>query len=498
METPQITYSSITVEIGPVAPPTPDERLLMANSGFVYVGNRRVFVGQLSLAKRAPELAQKLRSGEAPPKRPQASRPPRQPRPAPQPQPAVVPVSPADCYAYLYPTDAIGVDVKRFQNRESDYSAESVAKLVEGFDPNRLDPVVVWRDPAGKVWLLSGHSRLEAHRRLGRADIPVREFGGDEPSAIEFARGFANRLGTPETLIEDLKAYRQFASGESSKSKKVLKEMFGRDANRLASLSHLNPRGKFLALLSQPQEVQRQMPYLEMKAAWTGDLRRKYGEKLTNAHEDEIFDYWLTTPATIVPKREEFDDLIRRRVERLDYNAEEPLALRASATGTEARADTGPSQRRIFEIDRELTQLGARQRSALTKEEKQMLQQTVATLVAERDYLKRGIETVLKTQPGLFGRKPKTGIAVRADTAPSYQRIREIEREAKALHKQLAAEKDLTKRQLITRTLEELERERGIHARGIVEMINSQQALFDLPADTQSPTLFGIRSHANS
>ncbi|MDX2061778.1 MAG: hypothetical protein SFY70_01820 [Bacteroidia bacterium] len=310
------------------------------------------------------------------------------------------------CAAEYLPLGRVEVDPRRFQNREAEFSEASVERITSGYDPNLLDPVVVWKDPkTGQVLVLSGHSRYEAHRRLGKARLPVRFFQGSEAEARDYARGFANRAATPETLVEDLKVLREFKA--KAAPQKALKQAFGPRLRRLEDLSYLAPTGRFLALLAQDETVQRQLPYAELKASWVGELRKKYPQ-LTARHEDELFEYFLTTPKTIVPKKEELFDLVARRVGRADFGPNAALGLRVASTGTEARADTGPSQRRIYEIDREMTMLEQQRRLAQTAEEKRVLRDQLTALEHERGYLTRGIETALRTQSALFGPRPRT------------------------------------------------------------------------------------------
>ena len=84
--------------------------------------------------------------------------------------------------------ESVTTDEARFQGRES-LDEENVQKIIDEFDERKLDPIVAWRDPeTNALTVLSGHHRYEAAKRMGRKDIPVREFIGTEQEAIDFAR----------------------------------------------------------------------------------------------------------------------------------------------------------------------------------------------------------------------------------------------------------------------------------------------------------------------
>ena len=91
-----------------------------------------------------------------------------------------------DDYAIsVMPVDRLDVRPDLFQARDTDApgastGAERVAEIVRNFNPERLDPVWVVRDPkTDKHVVIGGHHRLEAVRQLGRSKIPVKVLKGD-------------------------------------------------------------------------------------------------------------------------------------------------------------------------------------------------------------------------------------------------------------------------------------------------------------------------------
>ena len=195
------------------------------------------------------------------------------------------------CYAKKIEVSKIHTDESRFQNRDAKFSEASAVRVAEQFDKNKFDPIVVWKDNKdGKIYVLSGHSRLEGVRRLNKRTIPVRFFEGSEEAAITFARVDANRAASPETLAEDLAAFRLMRDGDKKKGVapvpvKELRKVFG-NYNALERFSYLNPKGLFIKALMQNDTTQ--WPYLKTKASWVGELRKTHKE-LTHTHERDIY-----------------------------------------------------------------------------------------------------------------------------------------------------------------------------------------------------------------
>jgi len=314
----------------------------------------------------------------------------------------------SECATALVPVGHIHTDERRFQNRTDKYSRESVERIVRNFDPNRLDPVVVWQDPANnRIYMLSGHSRLQAHRQLAKETIPAKFFQGTEAEAIKFAKVDANRAATAETLAEDVRAYRMLRDGDTALNlaplpRKELQERFKGNWQKLDNYTYLNPGGTLMQLLGN-KETHDQFKYLLNRASTIGYIRKTYPQ-LTNAHEQELFHFWYNDPKGHELKPDDYVALVSKRVSRFDFRPEEPLSLdKVPTTGTEARADTRAAQQRIYELKELEKKLREKYNQARTKAEKDALAAEIRASLEERSRLERDLAIVLKTQTALFG-----------------------------------------------------------------------------------------------
>jgi len=65
----------------------------------------------------------------------------------------------------------VSVDLKNFQNRRTAYSEYSVQGIIDAIRSNTFkkalfSPCILWKSPTGENFVLAGHSRNEAFRRL--------------------------------------------------------------------------------------------------------------------------------------------------------------------------------------------------------------------------------------------------------------------------------------------------------------------------------------------
>jgi len=202
------------------------------------------------------------------------------------------------------PVTQIHVAKHLFQNRETDFSEESVSRIVKAVEAGAFrwevfDPVVLWSAPDGKLYILSGHSRTEAFRRLARMGygefkvIPAKIFRGSQAEAVKIALN-SNTLSTKETLTERAAYYRKQREA-GIKAKEVedeARDREGKNATTVIALSYLNPNGQALQAVSTTEgsEVTGSQNALTL-ATWLGEARRRFPE-LTNSHERELYD-WL-------------------------------------------------------------------------------------------------------------------------------------------------------------------------------------------------------------
>lgn len=223
-----------------------------------------------------------------------------------------------------YPIKDISTDVKRFQNRQNEYSKESKERIVKAFDENtfdwaKFDPITLWEDPKNnKVYVLSGHSRFAAFKEKQKEGfvyngykfdtIPAKFFNGTEKQAIDFALN-SNVLSTKETDIEravyysnmrrqcELSQLNGTAKRKVDCAKKVetkCRENEGKNANFILNLSFLNPDGKLMQSLKMfgSDKDNDNTNLLRTIANWTGEARRIL-PILTDKHENEISDFLI-------------------------------------------------------------------------------------------------------------------------------------------------------------------------------------------------------------
>lgn len=296
------------------------------------------------------------------------------------------------------PITDIATDVDRFQSRASDFSEKTAATVAERYDPNLFDPIVVWRDPAnGKTFVLSGHSRLEGMKRRGEKNIPARYFDGDEQAAMNYAQVQANRLGTAENLSESIKAYRTAKAQNLSRAK--LKDLFDGDLDFLDAAQNLDQEGDFINILNQ--SARDEFPHIKRFSRYVGELRGKYADKLTDRHEQQIFD-WLYKgeKKNVDTSKDAFFNKVETQVDRLDFSPDQPLVLKrgeVAQTGTRGRTDTAA-------LERELDQLREDRKKARTPQE-------VDTIDKEIARISKGISGIVKTQPDLFSAAEEEPVA---------------------------------------------------------------------------------------
>lgn len=249
------------------------------------------------------------------------------------------------------PLHLVNVAKDLFQNRKKDYSARSVENIVNAvkngtFRWENFDPVILWEEPVtGKFYILSGHSRTEAFRRLAAEGavydgrpfdyIPAKISRVSLEEAKEIAKK-SNTLSTKETDTERAAYYRE--KREAGASEKELRDEAkvteGKDADKILSLSFLNPSGRVIAALESTDEAdQTTKNTVQTVAAWIGSARRSF-PALTDEHENELFDWLIygggygTRPGQISNAdtfREKVGTLVMRNTEFGEFKADRPL-----------------------------------------------------------------------------------------------------------------------------------------------------------------------------
>lgn len=250
---------------------------------------------------------------------------------------------------FFIPLSEVHTDTEKFQQRESEFSSESVGKIINAvnkgvFNWQVFDPVLLWQNPQNnKLYVLSGHSRTEAFKQLAAAKataqgrnftrIPARIIKVSEPEAIKIAL-MSNTLSTPETPIERANYYRNLLhSGTPLKEVTALAEQYeGKNATSIMAFSHLNPTGALMQMLRSFKSAEAtSRKQAENLAQYVGEARKRY-PMLTNLHEREMWNF-INSPegAKAIKSKIDFLSAISRAVDNNTefgvFDTEKPLNL---------------------------------------------------------------------------------------------------------------------------------------------------------------------------
>lgn len=192
-----------------------------------------------------------------------------------------------------FPISKILTDEKRFQNR-TELNQNTINQIVKNYNPAKFDPVIVWQETkTKKVFVLAGHHRFEAVKKLKHKTVQVKFLTGSEAEAIHYAKVESNANRTAETDFERAKIYRSMRETGVSK-KEILdqaKEIEGKNAIAIINLSYLKENGVTIQALQQLDKADKQnKSTIEKIADWIGEALRTYS-KLEYSHEKEMFDF---------------------------------------------------------------------------------------------------------------------------------------------------------------------------------------------------------------
>ncbi len=227
------------------------------------------------------------------------------------------------------PLADIHTNVEQFQIRSTPYSEESVHKIISAikkwnFVKELFNPSILRHNQEeNKLYVLAGHSRKEAFRRLSDpmyidqdSGQPLYEHPGvqtfvqqtwidftwvraliAENKSMHDAKRIAaisNTLWTPESLVDRAyyyqaeRGHRGLTDQQLEKEYKVLE---GRNRYTVLALSYLNVNGKCLTTLGSFVGNDDAHKDLMKVCKWIWEAKRKYS-CLNIIHEDELFD-WL-------------------------------------------------------------------------------------------------------------------------------------------------------------------------------------------------------------
>lgn len=194
----------------------------------------------------------------------------------------------------------IKTDTARFQNRNK-LNETVLDQIVENYSDTKMDPVIVWIDKDKKTYLLAGHHRFEATKRVGRKTIAAKYFQGTEAEAIKYAKLESNANRSLELPQERAKLYREMRTNGATKTavSNEAKKLEGKNASYILNLSYLQPKGVTISALDQLSETadKQNATLIEKIADWSGEARRN-NDELTNQHEKEIFDFLMDREAS--------------------------------------------------------------------------------------------------------------------------------------------------------------------------------------------------------
>ena len=190
-------------------------------------------------------------------------------------------------------TEEMETDLETFQTRSTDYGKESYDSMIkEGENPTRYWPIIGWIDPnTGKKYVAGGgHTRLKAAKNMKFPTVNV-IWAKTKEEAVKLAER-DNRRSARENMGEDVNLYTKMK--ERGDTKEDIRQVFRGREYQLADFAGLKPSGDFMEILNQYASGHdiSQYPGLQAKARAIGRLRQKYPSKLTNAHEQQIFQ-WL-------------------------------------------------------------------------------------------------------------------------------------------------------------------------------------------------------------
>jgi len=255
------------------------------------------------------------------------------------------------------PINEIFVNPEWFQNRKGAFSLRSVENILQAIKDNsfrwsQLDPVILWLNPKdNRLYVLSGHSRLEAFTRAASQGLTIdgRGFSSipakiEKGISLDQARQIAlnsNTLSTKETDIERATYYANMRLNENASKKSIedaARRNEGSNAARVLAYSYLNPSGKTLnalQLLDTAQETSNQT--IKIIAKWIGEARRRF-TGLTDSHENELYDFLVTaknygTSKGQIKSELEFlqkvQNVIMKRTEFGVFDSSKPLNLQS-------------------------------------------------------------------------------------------------------------------------------------------------------------------------
>lgn len=144
---------------------------------------------------------------------------------------------------YDIPLEAIHVDVDRFQFKKNADDETGVTTELddEAFDPDRCEPLGVWKDPRdGKTYVVDGHHRRELGERAGVESMRCQYINADSAKEARKIGGAMNgvqlsQVHAPHTMVINGKKYR----GGEFIPQDALNSMSAEDKSALLDKEHV-------------------------------------------------------------------------------------------------------------------------------------------------------------------------------------------------------------------------------------------------------------------
>ncbi len=230
----------------------------------------------------------------------------------------------------------IFTDEENFQQRKQAYSERSVSNIIQAvqngtFNWNEFDLITLWISPKDyRYYVLSGHSRLEAFRRLFASGyqnfelIPARVFEGTLAEAKEIALR-SNTLSTKESSIERAGYYHKLFAAQKPRKEiiELAKKQESKNWKYIINLAQLNQEGALIADLEALGEDDT-TNNLKKIADYIGEARGLFPQ-LTDKHETELYKY--LTKNNRIEKYNKNEFLAELNKKMMFFDPAEPLNL---------------------------------------------------------------------------------------------------------------------------------------------------------------------------
>jgi len=250
---------------------------------------------------------------------------------------------------YDVPVAEIKTNEKLYQGRKNAYSERSAKKVAEQFDPNKFDPIVVYKHHDGNTYVLSGHSRFAGMKMRNAETVPARYFEGTPEEAVDFAQN-SNKLGDLQTDLENADYYRKKAASGVPLSKLIEEakesEQKG-SAQRIIDFAFLNPDGKAYDALVKLDKAEGDSKIAAQNIAQKIGRLRSKNEHLTDSHENELFDYFMKEGAPTDLQVNDQKYFVNRSIDSVQMDNSQPLNLSKFVMKSQERVEWENEKKRL-------------------------------------------------------------------------------------------------------------------------------------------------------